>query len=223
VSSLLRLFNSPWNEVPVCFIDTETTGKSPGKDRAVQVAIVRFECGKAVGSFSSIVSPRGVPISPEATAAHGYTDADVADAPSIESIFQLADVQRLLRDAQPGAYNAAFDRHFVPPFTEDWTWPWVDSLSLVRLIDRYERGAGRHKLSAAAARHGVKLDKAHDAEADARAAGELFYMLGPQVFVGGGTWTLGQVLRWQRVAEAEEWARFMGWLSKQPPREAVAG
>lgn len=218
---MLKHFNTRWSDVPVVFIDTETTGTKPGRDRAVQVALVRFEGGKPVGEFSSLVDP-GIPISPEATAIHGITDDMVRGVATIDEVFRDPRVQALLEGAQPAAYNAPFDRHFVPPFGDDWTWPWVDSLSLVRVVDRFERGKGRHRLEAAAARHGVKLDKAHDAEADARAAGELFYRLGPQVFSVGEAWSLGQVLRWQRVAEAEEWARFMGWLSKQPPREAQA-
>lgn len=219
---MIRYFNSVWDTLPYVFIDTETTGVRPGKDRAVQVALVRFEGGKPVGAFSSLVCPGDVKISPEATAVHGITDKQVADTHLIEAVFEFAAVRELLKDAQPGAYNQAFDRHFVPPFGEDWTWPWVDSLSLVRLVDRFVKGQGRHKLAAAAQRHGIAAWKAHDAEGDATAAGQLFFKLGPQVFTGGGTWSLGQVLRWNGVQDREEWFRFMGWLSRQPPREAQA-
>jgi DNA polymerase-3 subunit epsilon len=219
---MLRFFGSRWDSIPYVFIDTETTGTRPGKDKAVQVAIVRFEKRVPVAHFSSLVIPIGVAISAEATAVHGITDADVVDAPSIEGVFHLPEVKALLQDAQPGAYNAAFDRHFVPPFSEDWTWPWADSLSIVRLVDRYERGKGRHKLAAACQRHGIPAWQAHDAKGDATASGQLFFKLGPQIFDQGTPWSLGQVLRWQRVQEAEEFYRFSDWLSKQPPREAQA-
>ena len=82
-----------------------------------------------------------------------------------------------------------------------------------------ERGAGRHKLGAACARHGVALDNAHSAEADARAAGELFYKLVPKL--GLNPATLGAVLGWQRKAEANSWFDFHSWLSRQPPREGA--
>lgn len=210
---MLSFFNRVWSEVPTAWIDTETTGVRAGFDRAVQVGIVRFEGGRAVGDFVSLVNPR-IPIPREVSAIHGIIDDHVAGAPSVQSVFLLADVQRLLRDAQPAAYNGPFDRHFVPPFGEDWAWPWLDALSLVRVVDRFAKGKGRHKLEAACQRNGIALDKAHDAASDARAAGELFYKLAPGQY---GRSTLGQVLHRQRLAEAESWFDFHSWLSKQPP------
>ncbi len=214
--TLLKLFTLPWPSVPVVFIDTETTGVRPGTDRAVSVALVRFENGAPVGTFSSFVDP-GRTIPPEATAIHGITDDHVYGRPSIQTIFALDEVQRLVLGAQPAAYNAPFDRHFVPPFGEDWTWPWLDSLSIVRKVDRFVRGSGRHKLEVTCERNGIPLAKAHDARADAKAAGLLFYKIAPLVF--GPDVTLGEVLRWQRAAEAESWFDYCCWLSKQPPKE----
>lgn len=219
-SPFLRLFTQPWSTVPTVFIDFETTGKQPGIDRAVQVALVRFEDGKPVASASSLLKP-GIPIPAEATAIHGVTDEMVRGAPTVEEWFRGEEPMRLLDGAQPGAYNASYDRHFVPVAAlPDRTWPWLDSLSMVRFVDRYERGQGRHRLENAAARHGVKLDKAHDAGSDARAAGELFYLLGQRLFVGESVWTLGKVLHRQMRSEADEWARFNLWVSQQPPRES---
>lgn len=215
---MIRFFNTLWSEVPTVWIDTETTGVKPGTDRCVQVAVVRFENGLPVGSAQSFVDP-GVPIPEAATAIHGITDVAVKGAPSIEHFMARADVKALLESAQPAAYNAPFDRHFVPPFGEDWTWPWLDALSLVRKVDRYEKGPGRHKLEATCKRHGIELTGAHDAGADAKAAGQLFYKLGLATFPDG--YSLGSALGWQRRSEAEEWHRFNAWLSAQPPRETT--
>jgi DNA polymerase III subunit epsilon len=216
------LFTRPWIDVPTVWIDTETTGKQPGVDKAVQVGLVRFEKGVPVGSFVSLVRP-GREISAEATVVHGFTDADVVDAPSIQSLFLTQPVQQLLRGAQPGAYNAPFDKHFVPPFGDDWTWPWLDALSLVRVVDRWAKGKGRHQLGVTAQRHGIPLAAAHDAGADAEAAGRLFYKLAASGSGWASTVSLGDVLRDQRVAEAEQWADFQGWLAKQPPQAALPG
>lgn len=221
MGSLLRFFSRPWHEVPTVWIDTETTGTRPGIDRAVQVGLARFEGGKCVGSGVQLVNP-GIPIPPEATAIHGITDERVAMMPTIEQVFTETHARELLEGAQPAAYNAPFDRHFIPPFG-DWTWQWLDALSLVRVIDKFVRGKGRHRLEAAAERHGVPLARAHNAEADAIAAGMLFYKLAPQVF--GPTdddfyvLTLGEALRRQAIDEAEERYRFLEWLSRQPPRD----
>ena len=216
---MLKYFNLPWDSVPIVVLDTETTGLAVGKDKAVSVALVRFENGARVGSFSSFLNP-GFPIPEAATAIHKITDAAVANAPSIADLFADARVTALLDGAQPAAYNGPFDRHFVPPFGDDWTWPWLDALSLVRKVDRFAKGAGRHKLEATCRRHGIALDNAHDAEGDACAAGELLFKLGRETFPKD--YTLGQALGWQRRAEAEEWFRFNEWLSRQPPREAGA-
>lgn len=212
--------------MPTAWIDTETTGVCPGIDRAVQVGLARFEGGKLVGSGVQRVNP-GIPIPPQATAIHGITDAMVVDMPTIENVFAGEPATVLLTGAQPSGYNANFDRHFVPPFG-DWAWPWLDALSLVRVVDRFERGKGRHRLEAACARHGVKLSKAHDAEADAIAAGELFYALMPKLSdvlrnqTRGPEFpdvTMGALLCWQKEQEAAEWFRFNEWLARQPPRD----
>jgi DNA polymerase-3 subunit epsilon len=216
---MIKFFNEPWESVPTAWIDTETTGTKVGKDRCCQIAVVRFERGAQVGMAEDFINP-GIPIPTEATAIHGITDLSVKDAPSIESFMARADVQELLEGAQPAAYNAPFDKNFVPPFGEDWTWPWLDCLSLVRKVDRFAKGAGRHRLEATCKRHGIELIGAHGAGPDARAAGQLFYKLARVEFPAG--YTLGQALGWQRRVECEEWIRFMGWLSTQPPREQVA-
>jgi DNA polymerase III epsilon subunit-like protein len=216
---MLQWFNTPWPDVPVVFIDTETTGKNPGVDRAVQIGIARFQGGQCCARFSALVNP-GMPIPSEATAIHGITDEDVSGAPPISEVFALQEVRAMLADAQPAAYNAPFDKHFVPPFGEDWTWPWLDTLSLVRHVDAYVRGPGRHKLANAAERHGVPLEHAHHAASDAVAAGVLFYKLAPGCV--GVDLPLGQLLRQQMEAEAAEWFRFHDWLSWQPPRQAGA-
>lgn len=212
---MLTLFNEPWSAVPVVVLDVETTGTNPWLDGVCSVAAVRFERCKPVGEFYSLVDP-GRPIPAEVTAIHGITDDQVKGKPAIEEIFELAEVKALLDTAQAAAYNQGFDRLFIPPHAfPDSNWPWLDPLTVIRVVDRFAKGSGRHKLPAVCLRHGIE-HKAHDALSDARAAGTLLYQLGPDVFQDR---TLGEALRLQREIEAAEWARFMGWLSRQPPRE----
>jgi DNA polymerase-3 subunit epsilon len=211
---VIKFFSTPWQQVPICVVDTETTGIKAGVDRACQVGIARFERGACVGEFVSLVNP-GRDIPEGATAIHGITNEMVAAAPTVADVFADQRVRDLLWGGQPSAFNAVFDRDMVPPFAEDHSWPWLDVLTLVRVVDRYVRGAGRHRLSVAAERHGVALPKAHDALSDAKAAGALLFKLGPGHY---GDATLGQVLRDQRIAEANDWHRFCDWVSKQPAR-----
>lgn len=212
-------FLAPWNEVPIVFLDFETTGVMPGIDRAVEVGIARFELGCLVAESGSLVNP-GMAIPEESSLVHGIRDADVANAPSVEDFFRLEPVQAILKGAQPAAYNAPFDRWFVPPWAlADWTWPWLDTLTLVRNVDRAVSGAGRHRLEAACGRHGVRLASAHRASDDARAAGELFHALMPAAF--RTTPAIGNLLGWMRAQEAKEWHRFHAWIANRPRKEAA--
>jgi DNA polymerase III alpha subunit (gram-positive type) len=214
---MLKFFNTQWDELPITVLDVETTGKTPGLDRTVQVGVVRFERREVVGTVWSYINP-GVPIPAEVTAIHGVTDKLVIGAPELEEYFTRPDVRRLVSDAQPCAYNAGFDQRFLPPLEGiDWDWPWIDPLVLVRKVDKWAPGKGRHKLQAACDRLGVALTEAHSAEADARAAGQLFYKLGRANFPK--PYTMGRLLIWQRRQEAEQWGEHMTWRSTLPPME----
>jgi len=66
--------------------DTETTGTDPDTAEIVDLAAVRVVAGQVVGRFSKLVRPEhGVPSS--ATKVHGYSDADLADAPSFADVW----------------------------------------------------------------------------------------------------------------------------------------
>ena len=210
-------YYAPWLTVPFAVIDFETTGLHPGLDRVVEVGTARFEGGKLVGQCGSLIDP-AMPIPAEATEIHGITDAMGAGKPALLDFFASSATRALLAGAQPAAYNSGFDRWFCPPAAlADWTWPWLDALPLVRVIDRYQRGAGRHKLAVACKRHGVPLANAHRAHDDARAAGELLLKLVPKLWAEPPA--LGELLGWMRQREAEQWIDFQGWLARQPARE----
>jgi DNA polymerase-3 subunit epsilon len=212
-------YHAPWDSVPLVFIDFETTGVVPGVDRVVEVGIARFEHGRYRSGYGSRINP-GRPIPEAATAVHGIRDIDVADKPRLEEFFASAMTKTLLSCAQPGAYNSPFDKWFCPPSAlADWTWPWLDAMVLVAVVDKFAKGPGRHKLEASCKRHEVRLDNAHSAEADARAAGELFHVLLPQVFERRPT--IGDLLRWTRLEEAKRWADFHSWLARQPKQETT--
>jgi DNA polymerase-3 subunit epsilon len=215
---MLTLFRRNVLEVPMVWLDTETTGTDPRLDAVVQLGVARFEPGVREPVVRTWVVDPGRPIPAEATAIHGITDTMVADAPPLASVLVSEEFQRMLAGALPGAYNAGFDRSFLHGVGYQ-DWPWLDSLTLVRLADRYVRGKGRHKLEAACQRHGVDLGAAHDAGADARAAGLLFCAMLTHPELKHVPRTVGDLLLWLEIARAEEWHRFTEWRSRQPPRE----
>ncbi len=218
---MLRLFNQPWDRVPITVIDVETTGVIPGWDEVVQIALVRFEDGKAVARATSLIEPGFRSIPEDATAVHGISNAMVKGAPRLHHWFE-DHAAPLLKGAQAAAYNAHFDRAFVPArHFDDWTWPWLDPLAFVRSLDRFVKGSGRHKLEAACARRGIEIEKAHDALCDTEAAGRLLFKIIPEAFKKPAT--LGAVLAWQRHVDVDDWFDYNSYAVKQlPPVEQPA-
>jgi DNA polymerase-3 subunit epsilon len=171
---------APWADQPVVVIDFETTGVTPA-DRPVEVAAVRFDRGRVVRSYSTLLDP-GQPIPPGATAVHGITDAMVLGMPTLTDVaVQLFDIAR---DAIPCAYNAPFDRRCLhaeiagtdcPAFTP--LLQWIDVYVIIAKVDRFTKGKGQKKLGAACERWNVPHLAAHRAEGDATATGLLLYRL----------------------------------------------
>lgn len=65
---------------PLAFVDLETTGVNPSRDRIVEIAVLRVSPGGDVTEKVRRFDP-GIPIPPEATEVHGITDEDVAGKP----------------------------------------------------------------------------------------------------------------------------------------------
>jgi DNA polymerase III subunit epsilon len=70
---------------PLAVFDLETTGTRIGRDRIVQIAIVRLKADGTREKYQTLVNPE-MPIPTEATAIHGISDLDVAFAPRLQDI-----------------------------------------------------------------------------------------------------------------------------------------
>ena len=215
----------PWHEHPVAVIDFETTGTDPTECAPVEIAIVRFEKGKAVEGWSQLLHPER-PIPAAATAVHGITDADVANVRRCSELEQLLkeNASRLLQDAIPCGYNGQrFDRvllhrHVPPTAALPATMPeisWLDPLVAVRHIDKYIRGKNRHTLSETCKRHRIPLPNAHRALADAEATGLLLFN-SPSIRRLLGDLPIEVVLEAQRERAVEQDRAFKAWLTTQP-------
>ena len=96
---------------PLVVFDLETTGTDIGRDRVIEIGLVRLEPDGRRADWVRRVNP-GVPIPPEATAIHGITDDDVRDAPPLEAIAE--ELTRLLEGADIAGYNSlGFDWPFL--------------------------------------------------------------------------------------------------------------
>jgi len=70
---------------PVIFFDIESTGVVPQRDRIVELAVIKINVDGTRQTTVRRLNP-GIPIPAGASAIHGITDADVADAPSFSDI-----------------------------------------------------------------------------------------------------------------------------------------
>ncbi|HEY8536044.1 MAG TPA: 3'-5' exonuclease [Vicinamibacterales bacterium] len=149
------------------YLDAEATGTDPYRDRIVEICMLSDD-GR---ELCTRVNP-GMPIPAEASAVHGITDADVADAPPFAEIAPT--VQLAIEGAALCGYNirrydtllldAELRRAGQPGLPRDeWGRIAVPEIDLYALWQRCEP----RTLAGAARRFaGVELEHAHSARAD---------------------------------------------------------
>ena len=149
-------------------LDTETTGLDQGKERIIELAMLRVDIDNATGLpvgavqvYDGLEDP-GKPIPPEVVALTGIRDADVRGQRLDEArVAELLDGVDLIV-----AHNAGFDRPFVEHriagFAKvNWACSFAD-------IDWKAQGRGSAKLESLAQANGWFYD-AHRAEMDCHA------------------------------------------------------
>lgn len=193
----------PWTELSFLAIDVETTGFVAGRDRVIEIAWVRFERGREVERFASLLRVE-VEVPHAVRRLTGIIPSMLVGKPA------FADVAHGLLEALAGvdfavAYNARFDRSFLGAELAGCDrvlpeLPWVDPLAFVREL---ERGAARSTMPKGlvdvAGRFGVALPAAHRAENDARATGELLLRLAPRIAARTLTDLVDKQERWTRL------------------------
>ena len=68
---------------PICFFDLETTGAKVGKDRIVEIAVLKVDIEKSESQKVWRINPE-MEISFQATAVHGITNEMVKDQPNFK-------------------------------------------------------------------------------------------------------------------------------------------
>jgi len=181
-SEPLPLFRSPeWAQVVGVF-DLETTGVDVTSDRIVTAHVGLLDQDGGVLTARDWLADPGVEIPEGASAIHGISThrARVEGRPVREVVGEVVEALRALFDAgiPVVAYNAPFDfsllkneavRHGVPPIERPS--PVIDPLVVDKAYDRWRRG--KRTLSVVAEHYRVRLDAAHEASADAVAAGRV--------------------------------------------------
>lgn len=162
--------------------DLETTGIDVTADRIVTAHVGLLDAsGRVIRARDWLADP-GIAIPEGASAIHGISTehARAQGRPAVEVVAEVVEAVRAVLDAgiPVVAYNAPFDfsllkheslRHGIAPIENPA--PVIDPLVVDKAYDRWRRG--KRTLEVVAAHYAVRLEAAHEASADAVAAGRV--------------------------------------------------
>lgn len=100
---------------PIAFFDLETTGTNPGKDRIVEIAILKIMPDGSKHSLEQIINPE-MPIPAESTKFHKITDADVVDKPTFKQF--APELATFLGNSDLAGYNS--NKFDIPMLVEEF-------------------------------------------------------------------------------------------------------
>lgn len=150
----------------LAFVDLETTGTAPTRDRITEIGIVAVEEDGSVTEWSSLVNPETA-IPHFIQSMTGISDAMVSKAPTFALL--AAEISQRLHGRLFIAHNARFDYGFLK---NEFRRAGVDFRSTVACTVKLSRklfpGHPRHGLDALIERHGLTVSARHRALDDAR-------------------------------------------------------
>ncbi|MFK8138873.1 MAG: exonuclease domain-containing protein [Bdellovibrionales bacterium] len=161
-------FDSPISDFPIVVLDTETTGGYAVGDEICEVALVRYEKGKVVGEYQSLINPHKL-VPPNIIKIHGITNEELKDAPDAELV--MPDVYEYLKDSIMVAHHAPFDLGFIA-YTLDklnMSLPVMPSLCTSLLSRKLFPKSPNHRLQTLIGYFGLEKGTAHRALDDSYA------------------------------------------------------
>lgn len=218
-----------------CAFDLETTGVDPHTGRIVSAALVPFVSGEEGPARTWLVDP-GVEIPEAAQRVHGISTERAREEgqPTAVALPQIVDAVCALADTGTTlvGHNIVYDltvlateavRAGLLPSPESLLEripPVLDTLVVDRKVDTYRRGP--RTLGALAQHYGVSLHDAHDALADARAAGLIALALARSSPALAGTSAV-DLHDQQTVWKREQSASLQEFLRRKRPEAVVSG
>ena len=215
----------------IAVFDLETTGLVLTEARIVTACAVELdEAGNIVGRDIEWLADPGIEIPEVAASVHGVTTerARAEGRTAADVVAEIVETLRgyLERGLPVVAYNAPYDftilhheavRYGIKPLEEPS--PIVDPLVLDKHFDKYR--PGKRRLENAAAHYGVNLTDAHNATADAVAAGRVAQAIFRKFPMPETAKELHDAqVQWSREIDLD-FAKFM--TAKDPTFKAVLG
>lgn len=157
---------------PLVFLDLETTGVDPARDRIIEISLVKVRPDGGEEVKTRRLNP-GMPIPPEATAIHHITDDDVKDEPHFEQIAKS--LAAYIEGCDLAGYNS--NKFDIPVLAEEFLRAGVDvDLKKRKFIDVqniFHKMEQRTLVAAYRFYCDRELEEAHSAEADTLATYEV--------------------------------------------------
>ncbi len=190
------LLSLPLYRAPYAVVDIETTGLHAALGDAIcEIAILRVQEGHVCRCFHTLVDP-GRPISPEAYAVNGITQAMLRGAPPFARIADR--VWTELDGAVVVAHNAPFDLSFLAVALEEASrpaprQPVLDTLAIARNCYAFPRNS----LHAIASDLGIPRVASHRALGDAWTTWKVLEFFSRDLQLRRGIGTVGELVRLQ--------------------------
>ena len=212
--------------------DLETTGVDVVSDRIVTAHVGVLDAkGREIAARSWLADP-GVPIPEGAAAVHGITTEQARREGRIagDVVAEITESLRALftQGVPVVAYNASYDfsllahectRHGILPLEAPG--PIIDPLVIDKAVDRYRKG--KRTLEIVSAHYEVALDGAHEAAADAVAAGRVAQAIARRFPLAATPYELHtHQIGWAR-SQAESLTEYFIRIGRLDAEEALDG
>lgn len=176
-------------------LDLETTGLNPEDDEIIEVGAARFQEGKVLDTFSTLINPgRGVP--DRVTAITGIRTEDLVGKPTIRQV--IDDLRAFVGGHPIVGHRIDFDLSFLSRYGIGAGNPAIDTYDLASVM---LPTAPRYNLNSLTSQVGLELEHAHRALDDATATGQLYWIF----------WERILALPLETLQEIVEAARDIEW------------
>lgn len=210
-----------WADGPMTLLDFETDAPEPTEARCITAALIHIRPRQDMVRRSWVAKPVR-PIPAEAAAIHGYT-TERAEAEGADPARVIAEIHEALMaiwgpDTPLICYNTPYDptvldcelgRHHGGALRI--AGPIIDPYMIDKRADKWRKGS--RKLAATAEHYGITLGDAHEAYADALAAGQVAWKLGTRHRKPPPCWPTG------RYGPSPEEVQARSVLARGCPRE----